>query len=88
MRGEDLLEAFITHIKGMKHVTVDRVPHHMTDELLKAHIVGVDVHFGVLVENHRQKIPVSRYTVHRWMVRGGCTYDEARQTYYPDSRWV
>lgn len=76
MGEEDLLEAFITHIKKMRHATVDEVFPFVKDTLLRADVVGV--YFYTLFKKHGLKIPVSRWTVHRWMITSGCTHHRAQ----------
>lgn len=63
-------------------MTEDEARHILNDSLLRADVVRV--HWYELVEHQGLKIPLCRSTVHRWMMRSGCTHDRAQQAYYTD----
>ena len=71
---------FELYLKNERHLTVDEAKRNL-EFILNSNPPESDVGKKVLAD----LLPLSRSTVHRWMIKAGCKYEKASTSYYTDS---
>ncbi|CAN0187432.1 unnamed protein product [Laminaria digitata] len=75
---KDLKLQLLAWLKKQKRVTVQRV-HKYVNEVLLAREGGL-----LKLGEYNLTLPISRSTIHSWMIKLGCTYERHTQSYYTD----
>ena len=71
---------FELYLKNERHLTVDEAKRNL-EFILISNPPESDVGKKVLAD----LLPLSRSTIHRWMIKAGCKYEKAPTSYYTDS---
>ena len=79
MCEEDKKIQLLEWLKKQKRVSTKTTHEYINRELF------ADERDTLLVEKHGLRLPVSSSTVHSWMIKLGCNFDRAKQSYYTDA---
>ena len=79
MCEEDLVLKLLKWLKNLKRVSVKKVCEDITNVLL-AREGG-----NLMLEKYGLSLPISTSTTHSWLIKLGCKYDRAHQSFYTDA---
>ena len=79
MSEGDLALQLLKWLKSLKRVSVEKVREYINNVLL-AREGG-----NLMLEKYGLSLPISTSTTHSWLIKLGCKYDRAHQSFYTDA---